>query len=718
MFTTAFAAGWVVGVVRLKRGQDEAHGAMWSQASIAGFLTAFVACFAAYTASDIPLAVVAPFFGLGLLPSALFATIGASTAQRAGMREGRMALVLSAVLPAVAVFVWPVVYAAGKFTEKPPVVIPPGPAPVVVSEPPKPRYEKPPGFDDSHAWKRSVVSQEVIRNADHKSVRVLSRDERRLAFVTHNGDDYHLAVRHLYDPGPDYAIQTQGGISALAWSPDDRRIIFLAANTGLFWVCEPVAGKMVQLPIPKVATDTVAGLAWWKEEDVVVTLRSGETQMLSLATLRLKSASENEAWAKLTEAERTTVLRRQTLRPNGKVGYEIRFDGPKTSVAAQDFETAYEQVLIADLARSGDAFANRDGSILFLSEEARLRVLYMDLRAAPTLRFIGEATEDFPTGDAVSAALAKRAIRAVVAAPIVNPLNGKTVAGDPTNIRGYARFTAASGKTCSVWIENELQPIREGDVLISLSAIQDGREFSVSPSWWAVLTKADNNQSIPRRADVPVSLPSPSRELPPLPKPIPSTLVVPKPADQRSAPNPAPTPTVVTPPAVQPAAPNPKDSSPNTSAAMPAVAPKTEPAAAPTQKRLPTIGAADVKEFVIGLHESYSRKELTATSRGYADTFEFEGHTINRDKYLDMLRNSWSQSDSVTEVALEPIRVTSLGGGKFSVTYRTVRTYRKAGFAPKIAKAGWEIEIHQEPEGLRIVRQTFIEPDRLGGAAR
>lgn len=690
LLATAFAAGWIAGIWRLKTGQDEEEGAIRSQASVVGLLTGLVASFAAYAASGLPLSVAVPFGGLALLPSALFANIGASFAQSAGnRRNGFVTLAVSASLPVAAVSVWPVVYGVGKLTEKPPVVIAPAPAPVVVPEPPKPRYEKPGGFDDSHAWKRYVASQDVIRNADHKSVRVLSRDERHLAFVTHDGEGYQLAVRHLYDPGPDYAIQTQGGISALAWSPDDRRVVFLAANTGLFWVCEPTVGKMIPLPIPKIAADTVAGLAWWKGEDVAVTLRSGETQMLSLATLRLKPASENEAWAKMTEVERTTALRMQTLHPGGKVGYEIRFDGPKTAVAAQDSETAYEQALVADLARSGDAFTNRDGSILFLSEETRLRVLYMGLRAAPTLRFIGEATDDFPTGDAVTAALAKRAVRAVIAAPIVNPLNGKTVAGDSANIKGYARFIAASGKTCSVWIENELQPVREGDVLISLSTIQDGREFSVSRDWWAVLTKADDSQSIPRRADVPVSLPSPTRELLPLPE------LVAEPKRSATVPPPqAPTPAQkpVAKEAPTPIAPANNKPSPQPQAAIPAQPPETD------EERL--------RKFIVEHNASFSRGDIESTVNGYGAIIDIgPGRSTTRDEFAAILKRNRAGTESFTEVAAEPIEVKRLTGNRFSVSYVSRIEIRSATKPPQSAETLCDLEVLLTGQGPKIVKQ-------------
>lgn len=126
VFASAFAAGWVVGLWRLKTGQGEQEGAIRSHASITGILTALVAIYAAHAASSgpkgasLPFAVAAAFLALGLLPCALFATIGVKFFAHPGKeRRGTLALVAGAILPAVAVLVWPMVYGVGEFCKSP-----------------------------------------------------------------------------------------------------------------------------------------------------------------------------------------------------------------------------------------------------------------------------------------------------------------------------------------------------------------------------------------------------------------------------------------------------------------------------------------------------------------------------------------------------------------------------------------------------------------------
>ncbi len=521
MFATAFAAGWAVGLWRPKSKQAEQVGAIRSQASVAGMLTAMVAVSTVCATAAVPptLAVAAIFLLVGMLPCALFATVGASFAHPGKERRGVTAMVAGAILPLAAALVWPVVYGVGKFLEKPRVAIAAAP---VAPVPPKPRYVKPEGFDSANAWKRTVAHEDVIPNVVEQSPIVLSHDERRLAFVVHEGSEFRLMVRQLYDSGPDRSLPIMGGVVALAWSPDDRRIIFLAADSGAFWVCEPESGKRIPLPIPVLDPTRRHGLVWWREEDVLVYRGRAEPDILSLDLLRLRSANEVPAWKALAEGERIRIGQ-TSFTPSMALTEKVKFSfvpgtgSDPLTLALNDDETLYERFIARGGRNLAGSFPNRDGSLFFIVEPQQLRILYMGLRQSPSLRFVAESREDFPSSPAVSDALAKRAIRAAVAAPVRNPLNGKTVAGNLALIRGYARVITASGNTCSVWIEQERQPIREGDVLIGLTAIQGAEEFSASKDWWAILAKPDEDQSIPRRADVPTLLPSPGRELRPLP---------------------------------------------------------------------------------------------------------------------------------------------------------------------------------------------------------
>ena len=541
LFSTAFAAGWLVGLLRLRAGRDDEEGAIRSQASNTGFLTALVAGLAAHAASKshLPLEVAAMLTGFGLLPCALLATVGASSAHRIRARqamlggawaghEKALALVASTFLPAAAVLVWPAVYVVGKLLEKPVVVEAPKPVLVISPGPPKPRYMKPEGFDSANAWKRIVSHEDTIPNADAKSPLELSHDEKRLAFVSREGGGHQLVVRHLYDPGPDYSMPLGDGISSMAWSPDDTRIIFLSAGSGAFWVCVPESGKMIPLPIPVLEGGQRHGLAWWRDADVVIYPSRGDPGILSLDSLRVTAAANIPAWSELKEDERIRIGHNAFPPSTWKTataGFAFigsTADSPR-ALALSDEESLYARVAASADRGFTRAFPNRDGTMFFIMELERLRILCMGLRQSPPLRFIAESAHDFPAAPAVKAALETRSVRAAVAAPIVNPLNGKTVAGDPRIIKGYARFIAASDKTCAVWIEQERQPVREGDVLIDLSVIQDGDEYAVSPDWWAVIKGADDNQSIPRRADVATATlpPSPTRILRPLPEPAP-----------------------------------------------------------------------------------------------------------------------------------------------------------------------------------------------------
>lgn len=629
LFGSAFAAGWLVGLLRLKAGQAEQEGAIRSQASITGFLTAWVACFAAHAASNsrLPLELAAMLTGFGLLPCALLATVGASSAHRiqarqamiggawAG-REKALALVASAFLPAAAVLVWPAVYVVGKFLEKPVVVEVPKPAPVILPEPPKPRYVKLDGFDSANAWKRVVSHEDSIPSADAKSPMVPSHDEKCLAFVAREVGKYQLVVRQLYDPGPDYFLPLDGGIAALAWSPDDKRIIFLSGGSGEFWVCVPESSKLIRLPIPVLDGGQRHGLVWWRDEHVAIFPSRGDPGILSLDSLRITAATKVPEWSKLKEDERMRIGQ-EAFPPDmgrtatAKFSFIGGTGGDSRALALGDEESLYARIVAsADRSLTG-AFPNRDGTMFFIMEPDRLRILHMGLRQSPSLRFMAEANEDFPTIPAVNTAMEKRSVRAAVAAPIVNPLNGKTVAGDPKRIKGYVRFIAATGKTCSVWVEQERQPVREGDVLINLSAIQDGDERSVSPDWWAIIKAADDNQSVPRRADVSPLLPSSTRTLPPLPEPAP------KPAPITSERLPTVFPPKPPPPAASP--PTAKKVAPSRASLVPAL-----PANASSVER--------VKHVVAMHHANISDRNVDGIVADYGSIVRRNDQDLSRDQ--------------------------------------------------------------------------------------
>lgn len=689
MFATAFAAGWAAAIWRLKTGQDKAEGSIRSQACVAGLLTSLVACFAAYAASSgsssTPLVVALAFGGLGLLPSGLFAAIGASLAQQAGNRGGSLvALAASASLPAAGVLVWPSVYVVGKVLEKPSV---PVVAPIVATAPalPKPRYVKPEGFDSANAWERIVSREDAILNADAKSPIELSHDERLIAFSTRENGGHQLVVRHLYDPGPDYSLPVDGGIAAMAWSPDDRRILFLSSDRGELWICVPNDGKVVRLPIPVLETGQHHGLVWWRNEHVVIYPSRGDPFILSLDSLRITTANEVPEWSKLTDSERARIG--QDVFPpdvgrtaTAKFAFIAGTGDASRSLSINDDESFYARLMASAERGFASAFPNRDGTMFFISEQERLRILYMGLRQSPPLRFIAEAKSNFPPHPAVKAALDERSVRAAVAAPIINPLNGKTVAGDPTAIKGYARFIAANDKTCSVWIEQEREPIREGDVLITLSVIQNGDEYSASADWWAVLKTADVNQSIPRRSEVKALLPSSTRVLRPLPR-------------------------VIEEPDIAPRMESGSGTKPD-AATKPLLPTSAQSYAAPLQNA----GDAEFcRTFLADHYAKAKEKDLPGVMADYSESVLTEVGVETKDQIAARLKNSWSNWLE-PETIVSPLETRHLGGSRFSLIFSTRRTLPSVRRGFLLHEYSHEMHLEKLPQGYRITKHIVRPP--------
>ncbi|MBX7208671.1 MAG: hypothetical protein K1X78_10185 [Verrucomicrobiaceae bacterium] len=640
LFTSSFVAGWVVGLCRLKTGRAEREGASLSRASVAGLITAIVACLAAHAASmgprgasSLPLSVAAAFLALGMLPSAMFATFGAGFANAIPRWIG-------ALVAGVMILVWPAGYLIGRMVEKKPVTL--HTAQPVVAPPPKPspRYAKPKDFDAANAWKRTVLREDVISDMASGSPLVLSRSEQRIAFVSSVNGKLLLTVRHLYASDQDRAVGLAGGAVALGWSPDDSRLVSLGGD-GVFSVCEPERGSLIPLPIPKIKSSDVSGFVWWQAEDVLVISRRGEPQMLSLDTLRLMPTSQHQGWAALKDADRRRIVGTADMPPlhsGDKLRYSLDASGDARSLMAHDTQALYGRVLAANLAGVRQAFSNRDGSILFLAERERLRSLYIGLRDAPTLRFVAESREDFPATDAAKAAIKDRSIECLIAPPIINPLNGKTVSGDVEHAKGLARVIAADGKTATVWVTEERAPIHEGDVVMLPRAALPNGGALLSPTWFAVLTKADASQDIPRR----------EIEKPPV------AAVTTKP-DAPPA-----TPVTEKPPATSP---------------VQSPAPKAEPMLIIPPKKTephppPTMSAEDkVRQLVVRHHEALSKHDLDGVldTCGAIATINGKDHT--RAEVRSTLIGIFSQKSRIVESVDGEIDVRRGQNSRFTASY-------------------------------------------------
>jgi hypothetical protein len=207
------------------------------------------------------------------------------------------------------------------------------------------------------------------------------------------------------------------------------------------------------------------------------------------------------------------------------LGQTLNTENRERSIAIGDTDGMYSRVLARVDESVRSVFSTRDTSIVFLRQPRVVEVLYAGLRESPTLRFRALGNDEFPVDSFTKAAIDKHTLRMLVAPPIVNPLTGKTVTGDVTHPKGYARVLKTSGKYVTVWIDVERERIQEGDVVIALAEDKVATAVPSNSAWWGVLTTADDDQTIPRRADVKVDAPVSTKtqsatELPPSQSPL------------------------------------------------------------------------------------------------------------------------------------------------------------------------------------------------------
>jgi len=109
--------------------------------------------------------------------------------------------------------------------------------------------------------------------------------------------------------------------------------------------------------------------------------------------------------------------------------------------------------------------------------------------------------------ESLADAVAGRKVCAFICAPIVNPLNGKTVGPDRSRVKALARVTNWKGEGAEFWIQEEYLAVERGDVIADLHEWAEGKPKGAgklgSGDWFSVIGSLDAAASPPARSEAP-----------------------------------------------------------------------------------------------------------------------------------------------------------------------------------------------------------------------
>lgn len=295
-------------------------------------------------------------------------------------------------------------------------------------------------------------------------------------------------------------------IKAMAWHPNDRKIIYLTAKYK-FVVFDFETKKQIQLPISESESSF---LSWRSESEVYIGGPRG-LKILNLDDLIITGPK------KISQKEFKDIFSK-----NAKLNYKhLYMDQPpkprSSNIAISDSDGSFGRVLIKNV-RSAIFDSTSDlKKIGFVnSKNGGLYIAHLGLRNAPQMVFeinfdkqkklTSQQRSEFKKyfkahADVMENGLKvtkKYTIWATVYSPKINPLNNKVIGPDEKKIKGYVRFLESDELKSTVGVDYEYEIIRKGDVIANIkSNTINGRSFCswcnpktaiwASPRLWAVL---------------------------------------------------------------------------------------------------------------------------------------------------------------------------------------------------------------------------------------
>jgi hypothetical protein len=359
-------------------------------------------------------------------------------------------------------------------------------APVLVPPPPQPkwRYAKPPTLASSSATEVAFADQRTLGEL-HPSLPVaISPDGTRFAACL--GSSGGMVQVWDLDGATllcQFAITSP---SSLSWSPNSGMLLCgSATDDAQFFVIDVEQKRLLSLPQPKNERFPAGQPDWWADEEVMFLTGDKKVRLLDLDSLRVHPPEASTKWRGMSESERAAYVKSAPDRMAHTAKWRVevepliqRYRVPITpsqpreasgfvalGIVSSELQYAALQPA-ADIVPGDRLIAAADASKIIRIRGSNATVFYLGLRGESELGI--KVSMPGPPEAELASTLEKKHLCAFICAPLVNPLNGKTVGPDRHRVRALVRVARWADNEAIFWIDREFDKVREGDVVADL----------------------------------------------------------------------------------------------------------------------------------------------------------------------------------------------------------------------------------------------------------
>ncbi len=387
---------------------------------------------------------------------------------------------------------------------KPQLPRPPPPAPDTFTVP------KDMAHADATRWQ---LSKSRAIHGIASGLYAISYDDRWLATAMQDRHALRVLDLHTFDEGK--TIRLSRPVDRISFDPAARRIVAVSdSEPAEFVVIDMQIGSIIRLPMPRKRAVPQGSLRWLREHEVLIGTSERDLHVLNLETLEVDAASDVSSWKETRITEQEKIVQgmapglRETARWKWEVSHAVRATelpevegtsewpiglGRCLAIAhpERDFGIAFATVAAED----GDLFSSsRDGAKVFRTRGNTLDIFYFTISPPPPLQW----TLAMPHGieKCVGAEETKRALQAsklcaLVYAPLHNPLNGRVIGPDRSQVKAILTFDSWYGGKAECRISNLFSQIDSKDI-VSDPCLWNGNatellSLDTPHRWWAAL---------------------------------------------------------------------------------------------------------------------------------------------------------------------------------------------------------------------------------------
>lgn len=422
-------------------------------------------------------------------------------------------------------------------------------APAVVTTPPRAvfQYITPPELLTTPPIGWKIVASRRLGNFDVSRGFSFSENEQWMAATS---DERTI---HIIDLNSDVmsTIQFPEPLAQFSLSPDGCRVfVVMKSNPRTIGVGFSSGQRLVVLPQPKKHAVPGGEAIWLRDKEVFFKNPDGNQLKLDLDSLEFDPApqttsDEKKRWERDSQPRLPKNDRWEFLPDASIVSAEL----PETE-GTQQWNWTMRQVLTLRDAKHAAALQFEslevetndrwigvsDGSKILRIRGGEVRVFYLGTKPVPPLRWnltMPHGIDGLKESARASEALARKELVLFLYAPLINPLNNRTVGPDRQQPKAVFRISRWEGVTAEVWGSQWISDYTPGDVFADLNIPGSPRELlslDQPHRWWTVapepLPDANDISKVPLNSDLlalyqpaPAAPPEPQASVPQTPTP-------------------------------------------------------------------------------------------------------------------------------------------------------------------------------------------------------